>query len=114
MNCSQIDIMPTVAGLTHMPYANTTLGRDLLHESDTTSNLSFVIDHDVRKIGVVMDGYFFSRQLTTEQERLVSIDNNHPIPENTRTDSLRNKMRAYTMGMYETARYLLLNNHKKQ
>lgn len=114
MNCSQIDIMPTVAGLTHMPYTNTTLGRDLLHETDTSANLSFVIDHDVRKIGVIMDGYFFSRQLTTQQERLVSISNNDPVPDNSRTDSLRNKMRGYTRGMYETARYLLLNNRKKQ
>lgn len=112
MNCSQIDILPTVAGLTHMNYVNTTMGRDLLHETDTTSNISFVIDHDVRKIGVVMDGYFFSRQLTTEQERMVSITNNNPVPENTQMDSLRNKMRGYTKGAYETARYLLLNNRK--
>jgi phosphoglycerol transferase MdoB-like AlkP superfamily enzyme len=114
MNCSQIDIMPTIAGLTHMAYTNTTIGRDLLHEGDTTGNVSFMIDHDVRKIGVVMDGYFFSRQLTTDKERLVSINNNNPVPENTRMDSLRDKMRAYTWGMYETARYLLLNNHKHQ
>ena len=28
---SQIDILPTLAGMLHMPYTNTTLGRDMLH-----------------------------------------------------------------------------------
>jgi len=112
MNCSQIDIMPTVAGLARVSYRNTTLGRDLLHETDTTSNLSFIIDHDAREIGVVMNGYYFTRQLTTDREKLVSIRNNDPMPAGVRTDSLQNLMRTYTKGMYETARYLIVNNHK--
>lgn len=113
MNCSQVDILPSVAGLIGAPYRNTTLGRDLFHERDTTSNASFIMDHDAKEIGVVMNGYYFVRQLTGGKERLVSIVNNDPLPANKATDSLENRMRTYTDAFYETARYLLVNNHKK-
>jgi phosphoglycerol transferase MdoB-like AlkP superfamily enzyme len=33
---SQIDILPTVAGMIHQPYTNTTLGRDLLNTKNKT------------------------------------------------------------------------------
>jgi len=59
-----------------------------------------------------MNGYYFTRQLTTDREKLVSIRNNDPMPAGVRTDSLQNLMRTYTKGMYETARYLIVNNHK--
>jgi phosphoglycerol transferase MdoB-like AlkP superfamily enzyme len=112
MNCSQIDVMPTLAGLAGVPYTNTTLGRDLFHLKDTLSNASLIMDHDAKEIGVVMNGYYFVRQLTGGKERLVSIRNNDPLPPGWLHDSLGNRMRDYTNGLYETARYLLVNNKK--
>ena len=40
---SQIDILPTVAGMLHMSYTNTTLGRDLLHSKNKTMLLLLFI-----------------------------------------------------------------------
>jgi phosphoglycerol transferase MdoB-like AlkP superfamily enzyme len=112
MNCSQVDVMPSIAGLTGDAYTNTTLGRDLFQKRDTTSNVSFIMDHDAKEIGVVNNGYYYLRQLTGGKEQLVSIRGNDPLPADKATDSLENRMRHYTDAFYETARYLLLNNHK--
>src|SRR5580698_739341 len=52
--CSQVDVLPTLAGLCGLPYLNTTLGRDLL---DTArygdKGLAFIYDPDQAYIGVV-------------------------------------------------------------
>ncbi len=113
MNCSQVDVMPSIAGLVKEAYTNTTLGRDLFHLKDTTSNVSLIMDHDAKEIGVVMNGYYYVRQITGGKERLVSIVNNDPLPTGKATDSLEDRMRIYTDALYETARYLLVNNRKK-
>lgn len=110
MICSQVDIMPTIAGAARMSYRNTALGRDLMHLSDTTNNIAFIIDHDVRSIGVVEGDAYFQHQLVTGKDGVVSIRNNDPLAQSgPRMDSLRN----WTSAFYETARYLLLNNKKK-
>jgi len=112
MNCSQVDVMPTIAGFAKIPYRNATLGRDLLHLTDTNTNVSFVIDHDTRRIGVVRGDYYFTRHLVSDEEALVSIRNNNPVPKNDSTEQLKASMRNTTNAFYETARYLLYNNHK--
>jgi phosphoglycerol transferase MdoB-like AlkP superfamily enzyme len=114
MNCSQTDIMPTLAGLSKDAYTNTTLGRDLFHLSDTTTNISFIMDHDAKEIGVVRNGYYFLRQVTGGKERFVHIYNNDPIAPGPASDSVLNSLRKYTSGFYETAMYMLVNNKKKQ
>lgn len=113
MNCSQVDVVPSIAGLLRAPHTNTTLGRNLFQLRDTTSNVSFIMDHDAKEIGVVYDGYYYVRQITGGKERFVSIRNNGPVPPGPATDSLEGRMRRYTDAFYETARYLLVNNHKK-
>jgi len=113
MNCSQVDVLPTIAGITKKAYHNTTIGRDLLHLPDTTGNVSFVIDHDVRQIGVVQGDYYFTRQLATSKEVFMSIRNNDPIPANHATDSIHARLKRLTEDYYETARYMLFNNKKK-
>ncbi len=114
MNCSQIDILPTIAGIIKKPYYNTALGRDLLHLSDTNSNVSFIIDHDVAEIGVVKGDYFYSRRLDAGKEMLVSIRDNKAIPPNRITDSVKISLRTLTDDFYETSRFLLINNRKKK
>ncbi|MEP6584594.1 MAG: sulfatase-like hydrolase/transferase, partial [Ginsengibacter sp.] len=49
---SQIDVLPTLAGMLHQPYTNTTLGRDLLNAKNKI-NAAFIIHHDEGNIGVV-------------------------------------------------------------
>lgn len=117
--CSQVDILPSVAAMLKVPYRNSTFGRNLF---DTTlyfkspasaEKYAFVIDHDVKTIGVVGNQYYYLRNLKTGQEELVSMQADAPLPANSSTDSIKKAMARFTTGYYETAKYMLLNNKKK-
>ncbi|MBI2729968.1 MAG: sulfatase-like hydrolase/transferase [Sphingobacteriales bacterium] len=112
--CSQVDILPSVAGLLHQSYYDNTLGRNLFDSSFKTKDFAFIIDHDERQIGVVSGDYYFVHQLNSSKEKLVSIKNNEPVPVNGSTDSIRGRLSALTQAAYETARYMLYNNKKKE
>jgi phosphoglycerol transferase MdoB-like AlkP superfamily enzyme len=119
--CSQVDILPTVASLAKTSYSNNTFGRNLF---DTVSanqfksiykgeKYAFIIDHDVKTIGLISNQYYFLKNIKTGKEDLVSMTNNNPVEKNTQTDSVRNYLSQLTGAYYETAKYLLLNNKKK-
>ncbi|MBI3718982.1 MAG: LTA synthase family protein [Sphingobacteriales bacterium] len=111
--CSQVDIMPSIAGLLKQSYYDNTLGRNLFDISFAQKDFAFVIDHDERQIGVVSGDYYFVHQLNSSKEKLVSIKNNLPVPVNGATDSVRGRLSSLTQAAFETSRYLLYNNKKK-
>jgi phosphoglycerol transferase MdoB-like AlkP superfamily enzyme len=111
--CSQVDVLPTLAGLCGIGYRNSSLGRDLLDSANHKGKeLSFIYDFDQGYIGVVRDGYFYRRQEKTGKEELVSILNNDLVSEAV-FKSRRSEMRELTEGIYETAKFMLLRNKKK-
>ncbi len=112
MNCSQVDVMPTIAGMANMPYRDAALGRDLLHVQDTNRNVAFVIDHDASRIGTVSGDYYFSKHLVSGDETWVSIRNNEPLPKTDSMEKQKTFMRDVTNAFYETTRYMLYNNRK--
>jgi phosphoglycerol transferase MdoB-like AlkP superfamily enzyme len=112
--CSQIDVLPSIAGLVKLPYTNTTLGRNLFNsDSNTTKNHAFIIDHDTKTIGVINDDYYFLKNTKTGKEEMVSVINDISIPINLVTDSIKNSLRNYSNAYYTTARYMLFKNKKK-
>jgi len=111
MICSQVDVLPTIAGIAGISYTNATMGRDLLHLKDTTSNVAFCMDHDIRNISVVHGSYFFQHQLMNNQETLVSLNDNKPIPAE-QYKTISDEMRTLTMGFFEISKYMLFNNAK--
>ena len=116
MVCSQIDVMPTIAGLAQINYTNSTLGRDLLDSNyvhDPSRQFAFLFDVDMKTIGVANNEYFIRRALNGSHEDFVSILNNDPVKVNAQTDSVKSHMRAVTQAMYNTSQYLLFNNKKK-
>ncbi len=120
--CSQLDILPSVASLARIPYRNNSFGKNLFGYdpmfppgTDTAAGkYAFVIDHDVKTIGLVSNAYYYLKNLKTGKEELVSMTGNDPVPANAETDSIRNHLHQLTDAYYETAKYLLLNNKKKQ
>ena len=111
--CSQVDVLPTLAGLCHIPYRNTTLGRDILDTvRDRGKEMAFIYDPDQAYIGVVKDGYFFRRGLVTGKEELVSVVNNDPVPAGMVAGPEGRGLSALAEGLYETAKYMLLKNKK--
>ena len=110
---SQVDLLPTAAGLARIPYRNTSLGRDLLDSAHTPDKaFSFLYDPDQGYIGLLMGDYLYREQLTTHKGQLYPVTSNDPVNPALTRDSLE-KMAGLTRGIYETSRYLLLNNKKK-
>jgi phosphoglycerol transferase MdoB-like AlkP superfamily enzyme len=116
--CSQLDIMPSIAGLLSVPYTNTSLGKNLfdpaLMGNDFKSSSAFIADPDdhEKKIGMIAGDYFFRQSLGKNDYELVSIRNNQPLPEGRFKDSVKNKLQLYSNAFYETARYMLYHNKK--
>lgn len=109
--CSQVDVLPTVASLCGMPYRNTTLGRNIL-EVPPKSQFAFIFDPDNNQAGIIKGEYYFRKSISSGSEELVSIRRNENLPgEN--DQNAAEELRLLTEAMYETSKYLLLNNKKK-
>lgn len=114
---SQVDVLPTIAGLCNINYTNTAMGRDLLDRKRLAadsgrSNYAFIIDPEKKRLGMVHGDYFYSYgmdQSSPEQMNSIITNEKVAIP-----DSLRKQYRKMTDDYYETSRYLLLNNKKKK
>ena len=106
---SQIDVLPTLAGMVHQPYLNTTLGRDVINQPDLFHS-AFIIHHDEGTIGMVTDDYFFIKSVNITQEDLVPLKDNQPPLPPQQQDSIKRKLSRLTSAFYETARWMLVNN----
>lgn len=110
---SQLDILPSVAAIARQPYVNTTLGVNLFDSSRVQPRYAFIADPDLHTIGVVGDQYYYRRNLKTGEKEFVSVRNDLPIINTPATDSAKRYMSILTDAWYETAKYMLLNNKKK-
>jgi phosphoglycerol transferase MdoB-like AlkP superfamily enzyme len=112
---SQLDVLPTLAGLARINYTNTSLGRDLLHQyaaDSGKSNMAFIYDANNRDVGVVRGSWYYTRNQQGSQAKMLWADFK-TAPDAVGKDSLTAINRAYTEALYETARYMLKNNKKK-
>ncbi|MBS1755718.1 MAG: sulfatase-like hydrolase/transferase [Bacteroidetes bacterium] len=106
---SQIDVLPTIAGLLDKPYTNTTLGRDLL-SGNKTEDAAFIIYHAPGWIGVVNDQYFYRKNIRMQKEELVPVTKDTLQLSPPQRDSVIKHLSTLTSAFYETARWMLLNN----
>ncbi|MBI5690141.1 MAG: LTA synthase family protein [Verrucomicrobia bacterium] len=110
---SQIDLLPTLAGIVGLPYRNSGLGRDLLRQQALDggrSNAAFIIDHNTKSVGVVHGSYFLNHRREGGREELVWSDFTAPPPSG--APPAADEHRALALGFFETARYLLRHNAK--
>jgi phosphoglycerol transferase MdoB-like AlkP superfamily enzyme len=107
---SQIDVLPTLAGMVHQSYTNTTLGRDLLNAKNKM-NAAFIIHHDEGNIGVVTDEYYFVKNLRIRKEMLMPINSNTLTLDKHQQDSVKKNLSELTSAIYETSKWMLMNNH---
>ncbi len=108
---SQIDVLPTIAGMLQQPYTNSTLGRDLLNPGKKT-NAAFIIYHAPGWIGIVNDDYFYRKNIRIQKEELVSLKSDTLRLNKHQADSVKKELSQLTSAMYETARWMLFNNHR--
>ena len=106
---SQIDVLPTIAGMLLQPYSNSTLGRNLL-DTAKKENLAFIIYHAPGWVGVINDEYFYRKNIRMQKEELLPVQYNLPVLAGKQEDSVKKKMSQLTSAIYETSRWMLLNN----
>ncbi|MEO5681345.1 MAG: LTA synthase family protein [Chitinophagaceae bacterium] len=112
---SQVDVLPTLAGLANIDYTNTSFGRDLVKQYATDSgksNMAFIYDADNRDIGIIKGSWYYTRNQQGNQEKMLWADF-AAAPDTGNRDSLIIINRACTEAVFETARYMLKNNKKK-
>jgi phosphoglycerol transferase MdoB-like AlkP superfamily enzyme len=108
---SQVDVLPTLAGLAKINYTNSSLGRDLLNVKDTSTNAAFIFEAETKRIGILQRGIFYSMTIDNAKSgNWVSIQHNQS---SNLTDSVKNRYKQTAEAYYHTARYLLLNNKKR-
>lgn len=107
---SQIDVLPSIAGLAGQTYINTTLGRDVLaHPKE--NHYAFTILHDEGRIGIITDNFYFTKNINFHKEELHLLNNNI-VYTPAQVDSIKQKMTQVTSAFYETAKYMLVHNKK--
>jgi phosphoglycerol transferase MdoB-like AlkP superfamily enzyme len=112
---SQVDVLPTLAGIAGIDYRNSGMGRDLIRQYKIDSgknNIAFIFDPNNKDIGVINGPWFYTRDQQGKHEKLLWADFANPEP-TVANDSLTMVNRNYTSAFFETARYLLMNNKKK-
>ncbi len=107
---SQIDILPTIAGMLHQSYVNTTLGRDLLDPAKK-NNYAF-ITNTAGGIGMVTDDFYFTRNINFPDEQLNFMHRGGSGLTKEQENAAREKLSAFTTAFYETSKYLIMNNKK--
>ena len=111
---SQVDVLPTVAGLAGIPHRSRALGRDLIRQQTIDggrSNAAFIVDHNTKTIGLIKGAHYGSHQLGTGRQEFVWADFTSPQPAGG-LDADREEHKLLTTAFYETARYLLRHNKK--
>jgi phosphoglycerol transferase MdoB-like AlkP superfamily enzyme len=111
--CSQVDVLPSIAGLSKITFSNTTFGRNLFDTTQNKNSTAFIYDDILQTTGMVNEQYYFMYNLQSKTEGIFSMKDNLPVQKNNTTDSAKNYLRYLTNAYYETAKYLLLNNKKK-
>jgi hypothetical protein len=72
---------------------------------------AFIIHHDEGKIGVVTNDYYFVKNLRITKENLLPLNSNTLSLTKQESDSVKRNLSELTTGIYETAKWMLVNNH---
>ena len=107
---SQIDILPTVAGICKVKHCNTSLGRNILLSDSLQPPVAFYFNPDKKTIGCITDKFFYTESIDNKTNERVSsvLNNDAPVI----TPAEKQKLKFTTEAFYETAKYMLLNNKK--
>jgi phosphoglycerol transferase MdoB-like AlkP superfamily enzyme len=115
--CSQLDLVPSVTALAHIPFTNTTIGQNLF---DTTrvrnvrfKDAAFLFDPNLKQIGIVTDEYCYVHNLLSGTQDFRSSVNNDSLSKTPAMEVDFNAIKTLAQAYYETARYMLAHNKKR-
>jgi len=113
---SQIDVLPTVLGLTEQKVRLQGLGRDLLDKQYDNKRFAFTIfgDRNSAEIGILDSEYYYTRRANEKFGSLHAINSKNPSEDLTSVEPERvTKMNQLLDDYYQTAMYLLTHNKQK-
>jgi membrane-anchored protein YejM (alkaline phosphatase superfamily) len=109
---SEVDVMPTIAGMTGRPYINTTFGRDLFDPQYDDDRYAFTILHGpVPRLGLIGADFYFNINGDGTAAKLFKLDPQAPIEDRSAEfPEIAAQMRQLCLGIYESARYVRYHN----
>jgi phosphoglycerol transferase MdoB-like AlkP superfamily enzyme len=109
---SEVDVLPTIAGLTRTSYTNSTLGRDLLDDGHKKNNYAFTIDpNEGRIIGLLSDKFYLQLKVINGNSTFHDLASSNARVDvtqqyNDTAQLYKNKLIA----IWDTVRYMRENN----
>jgi len=110
---SQIDVLPTIAGMIGLPCLNTTLGRNLFDTRFDSQRFAFIQTKrgSVPEIGLLSDAFYSVMNADGTDVRLHACDSKMPaLDVGGEFPERRREMSQLCLGLYHTAKYLLYHN----
>ena len=108
---SQLDVLPSIASLCNIPYTNTTMGKDVFNlvNKPNSKNSVFLYDDFNQQVGILNNQYYFGYKIKNASKGILeSVLDNQKVS----NDSVEKAMRILTETIYETSKYMLINNKK--
>ena len=109
---SEVDLLPTIAGLAAPGYVNTSIGRDLRDPKFANKRYAFTITHhSTPEIGLIGKDYYF-RKNADGNNRLLAHTSSTNYKQNLveQEKEIAEQMERLTTGLHETAKYMLYHN----
>lgn len=103
---SQIDVVPTAAGLAGISYKNSSLGRDLM-SPEAMKQFAFLFDMDNRQLNIVDSSFLFKHQWVTDRNEIYSILNNSPVTRTPAVEKRMQELKRLSEAFYEASKYML-------
>jgi membrane-anchored protein YejM (alkaline phosphatase superfamily) len=109
---SEVDVMPTIAGLFNKPYLNTTLGRDLFDSRFDDQRYAFTIWHQPGpEIGLFSRDYYFTMYADGSRAHLAKVESADAKKDwSSEQPQVAAEMRQKLDDIYHTVRYMAVNN----
>ena len=109
---SEVDLLPTLAGLAAHGYTNTTMGRDLLNTDFDDQRYAFTISHhSIPEIGLISQDYYFRMYANGKNKVLLHTSSDTPLKNIIEQQpAVAKKMEQLTRDIYETTKYMRFHN----
>ncbi len=110
---SELDLLPTIAGMTEPNFTNTTLGRDLLDSRYDNSRVAFTMAE--RTIGLLNENYYYRYNTSSGQRFLFDIHaKDAGVDVAAQHPQVMQQMETLCKGMYETTKYMMYHNKNEK
>ena len=109
---SEVDVLPTIAGLVGVPYINTTLGRDLLDSRFDPNRFAFTVDEHYRepKIGLITGEAYLQIPTGGGPTRWADLRGNGATETAAEDPERARTLERLCRGLYEASRWLMYHN----